>query len=56
MKYIVEFEVEEGDCELYKNLDENDVDSACKTCPLRYAHFCMDLNMHSAKIIKSELE
>lgn len=56
MKYIVEFEVEDGDCELYKNFDENDADSACKTCPLKDAYYCMDLNMHKAKVIKAELE
>ena len=56
MKYIVEFEVEEGDCELYKNFDNNDADSACSVCPLREANFCMDLNMHNAKVINTTLE
>lgn len=56
MKYTVTFEVEDGNCEFYKHFNENDSDSACKTCPLRGAYYCMDLNMHKAKIINSTLE
>lgn len=56
MKYTVEFEVEEGNCELYRNFDENDVDSACNTCLLKDANYCMDLNMHLAKVVKTNLK
>lgn len=55
MKYIVEFEVEDGDCEIYKHFNKNDDESSCKTCPLRGAYYCMDLNMHKAKVIKAEV-
>lgn len=56
MKYIVTFEVTDGDCELYKQFDKDDADSACKTCPLNGAYYCMDLNMHTAEIIDVKLE
>ena len=56
MKYTVTFEVTEGDCELYKNFDKHDADSACKTCPLNGAYYCMDLNMHKAKVVSAKIE
>lgn len=56
MKYIVEFEVEEGDCKLYEQFNKNDADSACKTCPLNGANYCMDLNMHKAKVVNVNLQ
>jgi len=56
MKYTVEFEVEEGDCELYKQFNKNDADSACEVCLLRDAHYCMDLNMHKAKVVNVSLQ
>lgn len=55
MMYRVEFEVEDGNCEIYKKLDPNDCEKFCKMCPLRHAPYCMDLNMHNAKIHKVEL-
>lgn len=56
MKYTVTFEVEEGDCEIYKSIDANDCEKACNNCPLNNALYCMDLNMHKAKVINSTLE
>ena len=55
MKYIVEFDVEDGDCELYKLHNPNDADSACRSCALRGANYCMDLNMHKAKVINAKV-
>lgn len=56
MKYTIIFEAQDGNCELYKKLNANDCESACKTCPLNNALYCMDLNMHNAKIINTTLE
>lgn len=56
MKYTITFEVQDGNCELFKKLNANDCDSACKICPLREADFCMDLDMCNAKIINATLE
>ena len=51
MKYIVEFEVQDGNCELYKQIDPNNCEAACKACPLKGAEYCMDFNMHTAEIV-----
>lgn len=56
MKYTVEFEVEVGNCKLYEQFNKNDVDGACKICPLNDAYYCMDLNMHKAKVINVNLQ
>ena len=54
MRYVVEFEVQDGNCELYKLVNPNDCESACRLCPLKDADYCMDFDMHKAKVVRAE--